>query len=599
MPLRVLRVHLDTSEIHTETIPEEIEANYPGGRALAVWLLTKRLPTNAGPMSRTNILVFSAGLMAGTGMPGTGGFIASTRSPLTGALAHSWADGEWGGALRRAGYDALMIDGQHPDWCQIVIDGAHVSIQPAAELLGADTRAVAAQVQAHHGDVARVVCVGPAGEAGVAYSSIVADGRFLAEPAGTGAVMAHKRIKAVVVRGGTERQVASPARAKAAYAAIKRRVEGHARRDLMHNYESLVFLPFAKEWGALTSHNGKSGRVTHLAGITRSIFANRYPREWFGCDDALIACHSDYIRPDGSRAAFPTLECVAGFGARCGLASPDAIIAASEQCLSLGLDPVSTSAAIAFLIECQEEKLSKGVLIPWGDEDAILQAIGRLAHKQEKRDLLSLGVGEMCEIFWGSATFAPHVKGLAMPALDPRALHEVALAMATSPIGGDYRYAMTYEELLDEAPDWLPDEPSHPQAVKGKVARLIWHERFAVALDVAGICRRFALMSYMMSPAELAELLASAMGRTLNGQDIARLGERIVTLERVFMRENSTVSTADTLPPRWREEPLGEGRAAGHLPALHDLLQEYYKRHGWNEQGEPPARRLIELAIDL
>ena len=48
-----------------------------------------------------------------------------------------------------------------------------------------------------------MLCIGPAGVAGVAYSSIVADGSFMAEPAGTGAIMANKRIKAIAVRGGT------------------------------------------------------------------------------------------------------------------------------------------------------------------------------------------------------------------------------------------------------------------------------------------------------------------------------------------------------------------------------------------------------------
>lgn len=98
--------------------------------------------------------------------------------------------------------------------------------------------------------------------------------------------------------------------------------------------------------------------------------------------------------------------------------------------------------------------------------------------------MLSLGVGEMKEIFFGSEEFAPQVKGLAMPALDPRAMHEIAPALATAPIGGDYRYAMAYEELLAEPPAWLPDEPSHPQAIKGKAVRLIWHE-VAAALDAA------------------------------------------------------------------------------------------------------------------
>jgi aldehyde:ferredoxin oxidoreductase len=248
------------------------------------------------------------------------------------------------------------------------------------------------------------------------------------------------------------------------------------------------------------------------------------------------------------------------------------------------------------MMECQQEGLNRSGTLPWGDDDAVLAAIARLGQKQEKRDVLSLGVGEMKEIFWGSETFAPQIKGLAMPGIDPRAMHEIALALATAPIGGDYRYAMVYEELLAEPPSWLPDEPSHPQAIKGKATRLIWHERFAAALDAAGLCRRLALLAYQVMPTELTELLSAALGRTISGGELARLGERIITTERLVACRAD--AAPDGLPVRWSESALGEGRAAGHLPALDDMLPEYYRRHGWTEAGDPTPERLVELGIE-
>lgn len=211
--------------------------------------------------------------------------------------------------------------------------------------------------------------------------------------------------------------------------------------------------------------------------------------------------------------------------------------------------------------------------------------------------MLSLGVGEIADVFWGGAAFAPQVKGLAMPALDPRALTEIALAMASSPIGGDHRFAMAYEELIPEPPSWLPDEPSHPQAVKGKVLRLIWHERFAAVLDSAGICRRLGLMGYQISPGELLAMIGAATGLAVNGADMARIGERIITVERLFARRYADNGARDELPARWAEEPLAEGRAAGHLPRLADLLAEYYRRHGWDSEGQPTPERLNELGV--
>jgi aldehyde:ferredoxin oxidoreductase len=310
-----------------------------------------------------------------------------------------------------------------------------------------------------------------------------------------------------------------------------------------------------------------------------------------------MPCYFDTQRLPGESGPLPDLELVAGFGARCGVTSLDALIVLADRCLRLGLDPSSASAAVAFLMECQAEQLSKSATLPWGDEQAVIAAVERLGVHQEKRDVLSLGVGEMQEIFWGSAAFAPQVKGLAMPALDARALTEIALAMATAPIGGDFRYAMTYEELVPDPPPWLPDEPSHPQAVKGKVMRLIWHERFAAALDAAGVCRRLGLMGYQVSPGELLALTTAATGSPLSAADLARISERIITLERLFARRYADNGARDELPARWREETLAEGRAAGHLPQLADLLAEYYRRHGWDASGDPTPERLADLGI--
>jgi len=589
----MLRVSLDTGQSWVEELPAIVEQEYLGGRGAATWMLAHQLPLDTGPLSPANLLIFSAGILAGMDIPATGGFVASTRSPLTRLIAHSWAQGHWGGALRQAGYDLLVLDGQSADWCYIQIDGARVRILPASELLGLDTVVTVQTLQQVSGGYS-VVCIGPAGEAGVAYGSIVADGSFMAEPAGTGAIMAHKRVKAIAVRGDTERPLADAPRVAAAVAGIVRRVDTSELAAGIRQFGSLFYSSHAGEWGALTSYNGKEGRMPNLPALSRNAFAQRGKREPRGCDACPLQCHSSYIKRNGEPMAYPELEALAGFGGWCGLSTPDVLIFANDQCLRLGLDVVATSAAISFMIECQAQGLNRSGTLPWGDDDAVLAAIERLGQRQEKRDVLSLGVGEMKEIFFGSEAFAPQAKGLALPAIDPRAMHEVALAMATAPIGGDHRYAMAYEEMLTEPPPWLPDEPSHPQAIKGKATRLIWHERFAAALDAAGLCRRLALMAYQVMPAELTELLSAALGRTMTGGELARIGERIVTVERLFVRR---AGATDRLPARWSETPLSEGRAAGHLPALDDLLGEYYRRHGWTEHGDPTPERLSDLGI--
>jgi aldehyde:ferredoxin oxidoreductase len=581
MTLHALRISLAAGHAEHQALPPEVARHYLGGRGAAVWLLAHGVPPTTGPLSPDNLLIFSAGPLAGALPFVSGGFAVTTRSPLTSTLAHGWALGGWGAALQRAGHDLLVLEGQRHEWCVVVIDGERVEIRPAGSLLGLDTAATATALRDTLGEEFLVACVGPAGEAGVAYASIVAEGLFPAEPAGAGAVMAAKRVKAIAVRGTNDRRPLDLARASAVTAAIKSRLAQNEQAADIRQYGSLVYADTAAARGAFSARNGQDDHAACPPQLSGTALAGRGKREPRGCAGCPLGCHSAYLRKNGPPLAFPELEALAGFGIRCGIGSPDTLLIANDLCVRLGLDVVETSAALAFLMECQEHGLTGGSLA-WGDAEALLAAIRRLGQKHEKRDILSLGVGEMQEVYWGSTSFAPQVKGLALPALDPRALPGVALALATAPIGGDYRYAMLYEELLNELPTWLPSDTGQ-QAIRGPVPRLIWYERFAAALDAGGLCRRFALLAYQLAPTEANELLSAVLGSEFTAVDVARIGERIVTLERHLTRRYT--DAPDALPKRWTP------------PQLPDMLAEYYRRHGWDASGNPSPARLAELGI--
>ncbi len=601
MTLRTLTIRLGQGTTRQE-LPDQVERNYLGGRGLVAWILYNQLPVDTAPLAAENLLVFAAGPLAGVAAFANGGFIVGTRSPLTGSIGYGWAQGHWGSALRRAGYDALVIAGQAAEWSCIDIVGEQVRIRSASHLEGMDTQATAATLRAELSRDTRVVCIGPAAESKVAYASIVAEGRYMAEPAGAGAVMANKRIKAITVRDAAPSPAADERKLQLALDITRRRVDNSSLARDISQVGSSRFFAAAIEQGAITERNGQSDDVSDGTQSLRLALLARGRRESRGCAECPMPCYFDYARRSETATGSPgypqpELEIIAGFGARCGITNPDALIAIADRCLRLGLDPASTSAAIAFMMEIQETGLTPTRNLSWGDANAVIAAIDRIVQLQQKRDVISLGIGEMREIFWGSADFAPQVKGLAMPALDPRALNGIGLAMATAAIGGDFRYAMNYEELVDELPNWLPNESDGPRTTTAKVRRLIWHERFAAVLDALGLCRRLGLMAYQVSPGEALALIAATTGHTISGADMIMLGERILTVERLFARRYSDNGAVDELPARWRDETLEAGPAAGHLPPIDDLLAEYYQRHGWNSQGDPPPEWLARLGI--
>ncbi|MDW8145745.1 MAG: aldehyde ferredoxin oxidoreductase N-terminal domain-containing protein [Roseiflexaceae bacterium] len=162
MPLQALQITLTDQRITTEHLPSEIEQRFLGGRGAATWLLAHRVPPKIGPLAPANLLIFSAGPLAGVTFSG---FTVTTRSPITNSISHGWASGRWGSHLRRAGYDLLILEGHSPDWCWIQINGSQVDIRPAAHLLGLDTQATNQTLCRELGDEYAVLCIGPAGEA--------------------------------------------------------------------------------------------------------------------------------------------------------------------------------------------------------------------------------------------------------------------------------------------------------------------------------------------------------------------------------------------------------------------------------------------------
>ncbi len=595
MTLRVLRIDLNHHDSKPDLLPGFVEEQFLGARGAAIWLLASHVDADTGPRSQANVVIFSAGPLTGIESIASGGFTITTRSSLTGLPSHAWAIGRWGACLRRAGIDLLLLEGQSPEWCYIQIDDDKVTIHSAQELLGLDTQATAQALEQQLGTEYAVVCLGPAGEAGVAYSSIVAEGLYPAEPAGAGAVMAHKRVKAIAVRGTRMLQAVNKARIEQISTSIKRRIESNElAANIRHYGGSLYYADAALKSGAISTRNGQDGTCAHAKSIDRDVIAGRGKREAKGCEGCPLPCASSYIRRNGTVMAYPELEAWAGFGGSCAVTNPDTIIMANDMCIRLGLDLSSTAAALAFMMECAQEGLARNANIPWGDSESLLAAIKRLGERQERRDVLSLGAGEMQDVYYGSSSFAPQVKGMAMPALDPRALADMALSYVTSSIGSDYRYAMNYASMVEFLPAWLPEGQS--QAWRGPVPRLIWHERFTAAIDAAGLCRRLALMTYQVAPSEVTELIAAVLGRPFGGVELARLGERIVTFERMLARFYEPV--ADALPRRWMKTALADGPAAGHLPQLDELLPEYYRRHGWDQNGDPTPARLAELDID-
>src|ERR1044071_3606998 len=198
----ILKIDLSTGEIEEYQIPEKWERDFLGGASIAARMLYSSLTRELDPLSPEAPLLFISGPMTGTSGPTTGRFVICGKSPATGLWAESNIGGYWGPELRAAGYDGLWITGKAEEPIYLWLHGKNLEVRNAAHLWGRDTYSTQDKVKEEIDQKSSHVCViGPAGENGVLFASIMCDHGRMAGRTGLGAVMGAKNLKAIAVHG--------------------------------------------------------------------------------------------------------------------------------------------------------------------------------------------------------------------------------------------------------------------------------------------------------------------------------------------------------------------------------------------------------------
>ena len=136
------------------------------------------------------------------------------------------------------------------------------------------------------------------------------------------------------------------------------------------------------------------------------------------------------------------------------------------------------------------------------------------------------------------------------------------------------------------------------ESVKGLLVKHF--EEMAAIADATGICKNTYNNMEVLDWDETAEFLQAATGWLLTGEEVRRIGERIVNLERAFNAREGIARKSDTLPARFLREPLPpDNPSAGAAVDLDSMLDEYSRARGWDvKTGLPTADKLRELGLD-
>ena len=618
----VVWVDLSTSTVRIEPVETELAAQFLGGRGLGAALLFRHLADPADPLAPANPLVFSVGPLTGTSWPTGARTHVTFHSPLTSIYGYANTGGFFGAALRRAGYDALVITGRADRPVYLEISPHGVDVRPADHLWGKGTHATHDALAM---DGTRVACIGPAGEHGVRLAAIINDGGRAAARCGGGAVMGSKRLKAVVVRGQVDLDLPAAFRAQArrAFAHVRDHPHVAGLRDL-----GTVFLVGPKNLsGDLPALNHQLGQVPWADRIDAQAIA-RYTLRNKGCFACPIRCGRVTQVGSGRHAGElegPEYESLDALGPMCGIDDPEAIIHANRLCNDLGLDTISTGSVIAFAMECHQRGLLNDAdfSLEWGDVDTLLGLIQHIAHRRGLGDLLAEGSRRAAEGIGGDAAqLAMHVKGMELPRQEPRIAKGFGLGHATANRGADHLYALPTIDLagnLEAAQRLFPADivaellETDNETYKPDI--VVFSEHYCAVSDALGVCKFTTAETYALYPEDLAAGLSALWGRQVSGDELLTIGERIVNVERLYNVRLGLSRADDRLPDRFTSEPLNihafdRDEATGemhpspepvHVGMLRDfdtMMDRYYRLRGWNENGIPAPETLRRLGLN-
>ncbi|MEW6081567.1 MAG: aldehyde ferredoxin oxidoreductase family protein [Bacillota bacterium] len=618
---RIIWVNLDDKKVEPLTLPPEVYRLYPGGSALAMYLILKEMKAGVDPLGPGNLLVFSVSPLTGLPISGQSRLVVTAKSPLTGAIGDSESGGFFPKDLKGNGWDAVVFQGRATHPVYLFIDGDHAELREAQGAWGMVTGDAEDAIRKDLGasDV-EIAQIGPGGERMVKYACIInmcnrANGRT-----GMGAVMGSKNLKAVVVRKSRARRPVDPEGLRALTADVKERIEANnAVKYLGIDGTDSDLLAFS-ESGFLPTRNISTGYFPEGASsITGETMSRTILKERDTCYGCAVRCKRVVEVPGRAEPRYggPEYETCATLGSYCGVTSLESIAESNQLCNMYGLDTISCGATISFAMECFEKGIitledTGGLDLRFGNGEAVNALIHLVAKRKGIGDILAEGSRAAAQHFGkGAEALSMSVKGNEIPAHMPQFKPSVGLIYAVNPFGADHE-----SSEHDPAVSLPPDSPDRVRlfqigAWKGYEDSLSLDEekvRFAFVsqcfyslLDTICLCNFVWGPAWQLyGPEDVVSLCKAGIGWDTSLYELMKAGERRLNMMRFFNAREGFTRKDDYLPQRFFQ-PLPDGPSEGvrvDEGEFKRALDLYYCIAGWDETtGNPAPGKLRELSL--
>jgi len=612
-----LEIDLSRGNIErVETDPRLTELHF-GGQGTSAKIIWDRVPPEVEPFSPDNLLIFSTGLLHGTPVVGANRTAVNTISPQTGLFGHSLMGGFFGPELKHAGYDKIIIRGKAPDLVYLWINNDKVEIRDATHLRGKGATETATLIKEELKEPnAQVASIGLAGENRV-YTASIEHG-FSSAARGVGPVMGDKRLKAIVVRGTKDINIARPAELFELCLRMRKEIyENDGCGDWMAVDEDDSFHHDNFAWGnARTRRRGFWSQ--ELEDRWRNLKYDHMDRQ-IGCYNCPKGCINVISWPGRRR-----------FGYKC--YGKDTYHMAAFQELDFtyeilgitqeyGLDSYSTPQVIAFALELYEAGILTDKDLPGMPADIrgrFYYLVEKIVRREGIGDKLANGVywaarqiGNGAEAYDHNTVKKFEQLPIKLGKLNPPYFLMIATAekMAITQIEGSFPQdplpTIEEREAFIEKWDAVPDE-------KFKQIFLNWEKRNEISNEAScAITDWNEAMHYLDDSTGLCGFVSSFRGQFGGGaayhmNNLPHLITLAAGIEmdkdglwEVFRRNRNLVRAINVRRGMRRadEKPPEDHWAVRDHEFEQKLLDDYYEFKGWTKDGIPTKETLDKLGL--
>lgn len=606
---KILRVNLNNKTTSVENPDGKFYRKYIGGAGFTSYYLLNELKPGIDPLGPDNKLIFALGPLTGYALPGSGRNAVGAKSPLTGGIAKSEVGGFWGAELKRAGYDAIIIEGKADKPVYLYINDGEVSIRDASSIWGKNTLETEQSIKDELGDkLIRIASIGPGGEQMVRYACIMHGLWSAAGRGGLGAVMGSKNFKALAVRGHRLPDIKNRER----LTELRKWVLANmALVASFHEFGTGAAMHGFMTSGNLPVRNFRDGLFPEVTKIDPAAVRDTIRVKMDACFGCPVRCKKmvEVKEPYSVDPAYggPEYETLASIGSNCGIDDLKAIAKGNELCAAYSLDTISTGAVISFAMECFENGLlntkdTDGIELKFGNAKAMLEIIELIAHRKGIGNILAEGTLRASQkIGKGSIQYAMQVKGLEPGMHEPRAKPGLGLGFMVNPHGADHCCNLHDTAYINDIQlgemkamgieETVPLYTMNPSKVA--LFRLVQLKR--IIFDSLVICQ---FLPYSFE--QVASATAAVTGWDTGVNEQLKVAERILTMQRLFNIREGFTDKDDTLPDRFFS-PKTDGELSDkplNRTQMEKAKRYYYVLMGWNaETGIPIPEKMEELGI--